>query len=268
MNPEFLSQIEHPRSRHLEQLRDTAIQNVKQTLPNRSVDVHDERVFRKLAFTYYHDWTTDDPDYMMMSEDPGPLGSRHAFDLIDFAELPNDDPLAQIDLYRNFASRWLADDNYRFSETFFGACADEGLIDISDSIREYIHDDGMYNDFYVTDANKYRATTNSSTTRAALSTAFTATELTGMNPELIFAFGNDAWEALADELALTPVDGVHDPNAGITDIDGHLYASQRLIDTHVIPLLHMSGQAFGAQRTPQEYRDRLRKGLQTWNHVS
>jgi hypothetical protein len=230
--------------------------------------LHDEAVFRKLAFTYYYDWSTDTPDYMMMSEDPGSIGSRHTSDLIDFAELPDDDPLAQVRLYRDFAVRWLASDNYCFSETFFGTCAEAGLIDFDQPIRQYIRNEELYDDFSVTDANKYRASVTSSATRAALSTAFTTRELAELTPDLIFAFGNDAWEVLANELTLTPVDGQHDPDMGITKFDGQLYTSQRLIDTDVLPLLHMSGQAFGAQRTPDEYADRLRMGLRTWNQRS
>lgn len=268
MNPQFLDRIEYPRPRRLEQLRDQAIKNVKSELPDRSVDVHNDAVFRKLAYTYYYDWSTDDPDFMMISEDPGDVGSRHTSDLIDFAELPEDDPLAQIGLYRDFAVRWLASDNYRFSETFFGTCAEEGLITLSQSVRSYIQDEDIFDDFYVTDANKYRSSVSSSVTRAALSTAFTTTELEKMNPELIFAFGNDAWDLLATELALEPVEGEHPPKAGITEIDGRLYSSSRLIDTYVLPLLHMSGRAFGMQRKPDEYRERLVQGLRTWDRIS
>jgi hypothetical protein len=268
MHGDFLDRIEHPRPRRLEQLRDRAVENVKSALPAPTVDVHDESTFRKLAFTYYHDWSTDDPEFVMMSEDPGRIGSRHRSDVVEFAELPDDDPLAQISLYRNFAARWLASDNHRFSKTFFGTCADEGLIDIDRSVRQYITSEQFYDDFYLTDANKYRASASSSATRAALSAAFTATELEALAPALIFAFGNDAFDVLNEELDLTPVDGGPDPNSGITTVDGHLYASGRLIDTHVVPLLHMSGQAFGAQRSPDEYAERLRHGLQAWGRHS
>lgn len=155
MNAEFLNQIEYPCSRRIEELRDQAIHNVKRELPNRTVEVHDDAVFHKLAFTYYYDWSSDDPEYMMVSEDPGGITSRHLSELARLADLAGDEPLMQIGVYRDFASRWLARDNYRFAETFFGTCAEEGLIDLEQSVRAYLQDESMYNDFYVTDANKY-----------------------------------------------------------------------------------------------------------------
>lgn len=268
MNAAFLDRIERPRPRRLERLRDEAIKNVKAELPDRTVDVHDEAVFRKLAFTFYYDWTADDPEYVMFSEDPGGITARHTSDIVEFAELPADDPLAQVGIYRKFAIRWLASDNYGFSEKFFETCAGEGLIDLDQPVRSYIRSEAMYDDFYLTDANKYRTSVSSAPDRAALAAAFTTTELAELEPDLIFAFGNDAWEVVTDELALTPVDGSHDPDAGITEFDGRLYESRRLVDTHVIPLLHMSGQAFGTQRSQDEYAKRLQQGIARWREVS
>lgn len=267
MDAEFLGRIERPRTRSLERLRDRAIENVKDALPQRSVEVHDDAVFRKLAFTYYYDWSTDDPQFMLVGEDPGAVGSRHTSDLIDFVELPSDATLAQIGLYRGFAARWLADDNHRFSETFFGTCSDEGLIVLDRPVRQYIRSESMYEAFYLTDVNKYRAMANAAETWAALAAAFTADELYEINPDLIFCFGNTAWNALQRELALEPLHGEQDPNAGITQFDGRLFRSRRLIDTHVIPLLHMSGNAFGARRTPAEYSEKLAGGLRTWQKL-
>ena len=270
MNSEYLDRIEHPAPRTLEQLRDKAIQNVKETLPNRSVDVHDPAVFRKLAFTYYYDWESDDPSYMMVSEDPGGIQSRHTSDLIDFAELSGDDPLEQVSIYRDFASRWLGSDNTRFAESFFGACADEGLIGFDQSARAYARSGEFFDDFYLTDVNKYRASASTSREIGSLTAYFTAPELHTADPDLIFAFGNDAWDVLSRELALSPVEADHNPtpDAGITAIDGHLYRSQRLIETHVVPLLHMSGQAFGAQRSPNEYADRIKQAVRIWKQVT
>lgn len=270
MKSEYLDRIEHPEPRTLEQLRDKAIQNVKETLPNRSVDVHDPAVFRKLAFTYYYDWESDDPSYMMVSEDPGGIQSRHTSDLIDFAELSGDDPLEQVSIYRDFASRWLGSDNTRFAESFFGACADGGLIGFDQSARAYARSGAFFDDFYLTDVNKYRASASTSREIGSLTAYFTAPELRTADPDLIFAFGNDAWDVLSRELALTPVEADHNPapDAGITAIDGHLYRSQRLIETHVVPLLHMSGQAFGAQRSPSEYADRVAQAVRTWKQVT
>jgi len=47
---------------------------------------------------------------------------------------------------------------------------------------------------------------------------FIMPELAGIDPDLIFAFGNDAWEMLAGELAITPTDEKRGPDldAGIT----------------------------------------------------
>jgi len=124
-------------------------------LPNQSVEVYDASVFRKFTFTYYYDWETDNPDFMMVSEDFGELNERHTSDLIAVAELPDDEPLAQIAIYREFASRWLGRDNPRFAETSFSACADEGLIDFEQTARTYARSSAWFDDFYLTDVNKY-----------------------------------------------------------------------------------------------------------------
>lgn len=269
MDGAYLDRIEHPTPRTLEQLRDEAIQNVKERLPERSVEVHDRSTLRKLAFTYYYDWESDDPTYTMMSEDPGGVQSRHTSDLLDFAEL-SDDPLDQVSIYREFASRWLGSDNLRFAESFFGACADAGIIEPDQSLHEYARSGEFFDDFYLTDVNKYRASATTAREIASLRAYFTAPELHAIDSDLIFAFGNDAWNVLRHELALTPVDENHelDPDAGITDIDGRLYRSRRLIETHVVPLLHMSGQAFGAQRSPDEYAERVARAVTTWKRTT
>ncbi|ELZ52495.1 hypothetical protein C465_01614 [Halorubrum distributum JCM 9100] len=86
-------------------------------------------------------------------------------------------------------------------------------------------------------------------------------ELRALDPDLVITFGGNAWPALrrstAPELV---VDTDADPES-IMSIHGTLHRISDPIDTHVLPLAHMSGQVWW-RFPPDEYISRLSEALE------
>lgn len=76
MDAEFLERIENPRSRILEDLFESAVENVEKQLRDYGATNLDDWALRKIVYTYYYDWQEDDPNYVFLLEDPGSL-SQH-----------------------------------------------------------------------------------------------------------------------------------------------------------------------------------------------
>jgi uracil-DNA glycosylase len=89
-------------------------------------------------------------------------------------------------------------------------------------------------------------------------------ELEAIDPDLIFTFGNRAWNPIRDELAAEPVENLAIDESRITELHGSLHETGRVLDTYVLPLGHMSTQFYGAQISKQEYIVRMEDGLERW----
>lgn len=268
MDAEFLERIENPRSRILEELLESAVENVEGQLREYGATDLDEWTLRKIAYTYYYDWEEDDPDYVFLLEDPGNLNQRHTRAIRRIEALKDDyDPLSLVDIYREFATSWFTETrNSDFIQQFLYTCRDNGLISFDDYWKDYVTSQRFFDDFYMTDIVKYRAprsAVGSSEVRFSFAEQLRI-ELEALNPDLILTFGNRAWNPIKGELAAEPVEHLDLDDSKITELHGHLHETGRVLDTHVLPLGHMSTQFYGAQISKQEYMDRMEGGLEQW----
>lgn len=140
MDAEFLERIENPRSRILEELFESAVENVEKQLREYGATNLDDWALRKIAYTYYYDWENDDPDYVFLLEDPGNLNDRHTRAVQRIEKLEDDyDPLSLVDIYRGFATTWFTETrNSDFFRRFLYTCSDSGLISFDDYWGDYV----------------------------------------------------------------------------------------------------------------------------------
>lgn len=272
MDAEFLERIENPRSRILKELFESAVENVREQLKEYGATGIDEWALRKIAYTYYYDWETDDPDYVFLLEDPGNLNQRHTREVRRIEALRDDyDPRSLVDIYRGFATAWFTETrNSDFIRRFLSTCSDNGLIEFGDYWGDYVKSQQFFDDFYMTDIVKYRAP-GSAVGSPEVQFSFSEQlrgELETINPDLIFTFGNRAWNPIKTELATEPVESLSIDESKITDLHGHLHRTGRVLDTYVLPLGHMSTQFYGAQIAKQEYMDRMERGIEEWLQLS
>ena len=268
MDAEFLSQIENPRSHILEELLESAVTDVEEHQQTYDDVNLDEWAVRKMAFTYYYNWETDNPDFVFLLTDPGSIDERHMREAQRIAALKNEyDPLSLVDIYRNFATTWFTETrNSDFIGTFLATCNEMDLIAYENYWKDYIRSREFFNDFYMTDIVKYRAprsTVGSPEVQVSFSEQLRE-ELEGIDPDLIFTFGNRAWTPIEEELATEPIDDLAIDESKITELHGHLHKTGGVIDAHVLPLGHMSTQFYGAQISKQEYMSRMEDGLERW----
>jgi hypothetical protein len=268
MNKEFLDRIENPRSRTLERLFESAVENVEEQLREYGATNVDEWALRKIAYTYYYDWEEDDPNYVFLLEDPGNLNQRHTRQVRRIAHLKDEyDPLSLIDIYRGFATTWFTETrNSDFIRQFLHTCSKNELLELKDHWRDYVRSGQFFDDFYMTDIVKYRAP-GSAVGNQEVRSSFSEQlrdELEAIDPDLIFTFGNRAWNPVKQELATEPVEELAVDESKITELHGHLHQTGRVLDTHVLPLGHMSTQFYGAQIDKAEYMDRMEGGLKRW----
>lgn len=268
MNPAFIEQIESPSAPVLQEVLDNAVQNVRaQVRADSSLDV-DDWTLRKLAFTYYYDWNTDDPDYVFLLEDPGQVHERHTREVDRIAQLEEAyDPRELIAIYRAFGMSWFLETrNTDFMERFVATAAANDLIEPAGSWREYVRSQAFFADFYMADIVKYRAersAVGAPAVRASFD-EFLRAELEYIDPDLIITFGNRAWNPIKKELEAEPVSDIDVDASKITELHGHLHETQRVLDTYVLPLGHLSTQFYGAQLAKQAYMDRFAAGLENW----
>lgn len=268
MDAAFLDRIENPRSRILEDLFESAVENVEQQLREYGATNLDDWALRKIAYTYYYDWENDDPDYIFLLEDPGNPNDRHTRDVRRIEKLKDDyDPLSLVDIYRGFATTWFTETrNSDFIRRFLYTCSDSGLISFDDYWGDYVKSQRFFDDFYMTDIVKYRAP-GSAVGSPEVQFSFSEQlreELEAIDPDLIFTFGNRAWNPIKEELATEPVETLAIDELKITELHGHLHETGRVLDTYVLPLGHMSTQFYGAQISKQEYMGRMANGLEQW----
>lgn len=272
MEGKYLDQLENPASRTLEQLFENAVAHVEEQLREYGATELDPWALRKIAFTYYYDWETDNPRFVFLLEDPGNLNKRHTREIRRIEHLKEEyDPRSLVDIYRRFATTWFTETrNADFSRQFVKICRDHGLIEFEGYWKQYFRSEEFFNDFYMTDIVKYRApgsAVGSQEVRSAFSEQLRR-ELDYIDPELILTFGNRAWKPVKAEFQTEPVDNMEIDESRITDLHGHLHSTTRLLDTFILPLGHMSTQFYGAQISKQEYMQRLGDGLKQWMKVS
>lgn len=264
-NKDFINRIEYPDDTVLQSLRDDACETTQHRLEKWGFPDIDDSTIRKLSYTYYYDPSHDDPDYVFLLQDPGALQRRHTEELDRLKAIDDQSPLTElVNIYRQFPKSWLLRDrNSDFSSRFFTTLADHGIISLSSTWRDYLRDEVFYDEFYMTDVVKYRVDGSSKTERRASVNGFLREEMAKIDPDLIFAFGGDAWGAMRDFFDSSPVQsGPVDPGK-ITETHGHLCQTGRKIDAHVLPLSHMSGQVWW-RFPPEDYIERMEAGLREW----
>lgn len=224
-----------------------------------------ESTVRKLSYTYYHKPEQEDPEYVFLLQDPGGLQERHTeeIDRLDGIDQQSSGE-ELVDIFRQFPKSWLLRNrNSDFSERFFTSLAEHGLISLQSTWREYLREEQFYEDFYMTDVVKYRVDGFNKTEEQASVNEFLRDELIDIDPNLIFAFGGDAWSALRTYFDAIPVQRTSVDPSKITEMHGHLCQANQNLDSKILPLSHMSGQIWW-RFPPDDYIKRMEQGLKQW----
>lgn len=260
---DLLSEIDQPSHPELQALQEMAIDACKPVLSQAGFPVRQE-VCRRLSYTYYYDWKTDDPDYVLLVQDPGNLQARH------MSELRPQNPLAgecpdrrQIGVYRAFGQSWLTGRNSDFSQRFFETLDRHNLISLPDSWHHYVATGQFYHDFYLGDVVKYRVDGFGRTEERVSYRALLKRELQALDPEVVFTFGGNAWPALRRHTSPKPVVETDADPDSVMDIHGTLHRISEPVETYVLPLAHMSGQVWW-RFPPDEYIARLSNALRVF----
>lgn len=265
MNPEFVEGIEDPEKLSLQRLQEEAREAVKNRLSMYDMEDIPEWVLTKLTYTYYHDWETDDPEFVFLLEDPGVPGEHVIMETNAYFELGEVyDVHDAIQVDRRFGARWLATRRYTdFTSQFLAICEEHGLISTDGPWWQYLLSGRFFDDFYMADVIKYRgANARSGDVKASFSSCLLH-ELEYIDPDLVFAFGKRAWETIRDHCQAKPVESPP-VGTGVSDVHGVLHSTERLLDTAVLPLGHPSTNFRGAQLSHADYMDRLKGGVASW----
>jgi hypothetical protein len=221
-----------------------------------------DHVLRKLTYTYYHDWKTEDPRFMFLLEDPGIPGEHVIMEVADYVDLGSGyDLYDAVQIDRRFGSHWLAKRGYTdFSSDFIQACSDNGLIELEEPWWQYLLSGEFFDDFYMADVIKYRGVNASTGDINTSYYSFLSEELEFLEPDLVFAFGKRAWTTLLEKFEIEPlVDGP--VSESILDVHGAVYGASGIVETDVLPLGHMSGNCRRSQIPKLDYLQGLVKGL-------
>lgn len=261
----LIDRLERPDDEVLRSLRDDACETTRNRLERWGFADVDESTVRKLSYTYYHAPEENDQRYVFLLQDPGGLQRRHTEEL-NRLERIDERPSATelVDVYRQFPKSWLLRDrNADFSSKFFTTLADHGMVSFSSTWQDYLQDEAFYDDFYMTDVVKYRVDGPNSAEKRASVNEFLREELSTIDPELIFAFGGDAWGILRKHFDATPSETTSVDPGKIMQIHGTLCETGGEVDTKILPLSHMSGQVWW-RFPPEEYIERMETGLREW----
>lgn len=266
MNLEFVKHIEHPESRDLQEAQQSAYDRVRTRLSEHHMTDMPEQILEKLTYAYYHDWEQNDPSYVFLLADPGVPGEHVVFEANAYADLNADDYREKVQVDQRFGARWLATKRYaNFTSEFIQQCQEHRLIDIEGQWWQYLLSGSFFDDFYMTDVVKYR---ENSPSKAALDASVRLgmiRELEYIDPDLIFTFGNRAWNAIRKHLKPEPVGNIINPSS-ITEVHGKLHRATREYNVDILPCGHMSPQFRGAQISHKEYMDRIAAGIETNSH--
>lgn len=265
MSREVLGKIESPENSTLQEILEQATRQTKKDLEQTGVQFLDDWVVQKMAYTHYHNWNTDNPRYLFLCQDPGPADKmRHGDYAREIKQLAdNHDPLDIVEAHRKIGRNWLLQKNTHFTENFLRRCVKHDLIELQNSWRQYLKDDEFFNDFYMTDIVKYRTQDYDTNHENASFDSFLVPELKSHNFDLIFTFGKTAWQTVRQrldaKLAYESDEWVNHNKMG--QAHGHLYQTNRIVDTFVLPLSHMSGHSYNTFPR-EEYLNRLDDGLE------
>lgn len=263
MDPEFFSRIAQPEHPELKDLADQAQTGVEDTLSEWSLENVSQSVIRNLSFTYYHNWKHDDPNCVLLIQDPGPLYDRHKNEVQTIRDLGTDpDPLDLTSLHRRFAISWLVQRNADFTQKFIEACTEHDVVTPGGDWREYVEQEAFFDDFYLADVVKYRTDSHTHNQRIASYRGYLRDELQYVDPELLFVFGGDAWSLLRSRMDPVPVEGLDIDPSKITEAHGHPFRISQPVETTVIPLVHFSGRVYH-NLLRDSYFDYLEQGLAT-----
>lgn len=262
----LLKRMDNPDDPKLQSLQSDAKDHVEEVARASGI-FPDTHAVRRLSYTYYYDWKVDDPDIMLLVQDPGNLHERH------IQELQPENPLEggctrrdQVSIYRQFAKSWLTGRNADFSEKFFGTFEEHGLINLGYNWEEYINSEQIFQDFYLGDVVKYRVDGFGRSAERKSYSKFLEEEIRSLDPTLIITFGSNAWDSLRRETDPTlAIDSKADPSK-MLEIHGDLHSIANPIDSFVLPLSHMSGQVWW-RFPPEEYLKRLDTALETWTQI-
>lgn len=228
------------------------------------VDVPDH-VIRHLTYAYYHDWEVDDPEFVFLLEDPGIPGEHVVHETNAYVDLGTEYDIRDVvEIDRRFGARWLAKSTYtEFTSQFISLCQEYGLVETDSPWWQYLLGGAFFDDFYMCDVVKYRATSIGTADVRVSFTEFLYDEIETIEPDLIFAFGKRAWETIRDQLRAEPLE--EEPaSQSVLDVHGVLHRTTRPPDTTVLPLGHMSPNFRGAQISHAEYIDGMERGLRAF----
>jgi uracil-DNA glycosylase len=263
MHSEFFNRIAQPEHPALGDLADQARTGVENTLMDWGLENVSQSVVRNLSFTYYHDWEHDDPNCLLVIQDPGPLYDRHQDEVQAIRDLGTDpDPLELISLHRSFAISWLVQRNADFAEKFVETCDEHGIATPEDDWRDYIEQGRFFDDFYLADVVKYRTDSHNHNQRIASYRGYLRDEIHYVDPELVFVFGGDAWSLLRSQMTLTPQETIDIDPSKVTEAHGHPFRTTTPVETTIIPLVHFSGRVYHSLLR-DSYFDYLEEGLAT-----
>jgi uracil-DNA glycosylase len=191
---------------------------------------------------------TGKPKYMIIMQNPGlPKNSKDYKN--EVLELEKEKEFAaKIEIWQKYFKKWVVK-NKVFFEEFFENLKKFGLIKF-DSFQTYVEHQ-MFNDFYVTDAVKCRASTKELKDDHfdKCFKNFLKKEIDYLNPKLIFAFSSRTWNILKEKMdkmenieKAPPIKECeakghkHEP----TLVQAHGYLYSRGNERFIIPLAHMS----------------------------
>ena len=285
MSQEVFESIKEPKG-DLEYLYRKAKINVERDLAN--FDEYpepdpDDRALENLAFTFHYDCDRDeDPDYMLIFEDPGMLGSdRHERVWNDqFKHLESDrSPQKWIEGHRQIVISWLTETvRDGFTEAFCRISAECELIDWE--LEDVMDDDGddrdmeafteaFFGDFYYTNTVKYRDASHGKTEQDESFEQHLGDEISQLDPELIFVFGSTAWSTVRRNMEIQPPDDFDGDEGTLRDVHGGRFRAEgpEGDDGHrggydVIPGYHPSAR--GNNWSDSELERRLRDSLESW----
>jgi len=265
---ELIGRIDTPDHPTLRTLQQQAIDEIRPIIADADIPEVSEGVIRRLSYTYYYDWETDDPEYIWLVQDPGNLRDRHLSELRGANPIADGcSPREQISVYRQFGKSWLTGGrNEDFSERVLTALDELGLIDLGGSWRAYLNRVNFYRDIYLGDVVKYRTDDFGQRAERISYTAFLEEEIRELEPSLLFSFGGNAWSTIRRETDPTPVESVSVDPDRITDVHGTLHRVDAPVETYVLPLSHMSGRVWWGF-SPEDYVDRLTAGLERWREL-
>lgn len=260
----FVRGIEQPEHSVLDDALTEACNLTTQRLNQMGFSNPEPWLVRKVAFAYFYDWERDSPDFAFVLPDPGNLGKEYTQEVRDLRAAGPDIPiLQQVSFYRDLAKDWFLNHRTDFPGEFFPVLQSMGIIDYSNSWREYIQSGEFFDDFYMTDVVKYRVAGGS--TSSLEEWAFRRhlkQELSTISPTVIFVFGGRAWNTIRTHLTLESVGSILGDDSKITNAHGELYYTKSNGCSFVVPLGHMSGNSWW-QFPPEDYLNRLETVLTT-----